>query len=248
MRRGITFKNIWFAYDNEPVLKDINLEVVKGEVVAIVGRSGAGKTTLCDLIMRFYDPTEGAVLIDGKDIRGISRASLLTHIAVVTQDPFLFNTSIRENLKYGKHGATDDDIMVAARAANIHEFITNLEAGYDTIVGERAVTLSGGEKQRVTIARAIIKDASILILDEATSSLDSESEQAVQAALNNLMAGKTAFIIAHRLSTIQHADKIIVLDDGHIVETGTHSELLKSNGIYKKLYDMQFVENRVSIR
>ena len=182
IKHGITFKNVWFAYNNEPVLKNINLEVRKGGLVAIVGRSGAGKSTLCDLIMRFYDPTEGSIYIDDIDIKNVTRSSLLDRIAVVTQDPFLFNTTIKENIGYGKHGATDDEIMVAARAANIHDFIMSLEMGYDTIVGERGVKLSGGQKQRITIARAILKDASILILDEATSSLDSESEQAVQAA------------------------------------------------------------------
>jgi subfamily B ATP-binding cassette protein MsbA len=243
IRKGIRFKGVWFAYDTEPVLKDINLEVQKGEIIAIVGRSGAGKSTLCDLILRFYDPTEGCIYIDDFDVRQISRESLFKHIAVVTQDPFLFNTTIKENIRYGKRDATDDEVVVAARAANIHDFIATLENGYDTVVGERGVTLSGGEKQRVTIARAIIKDAAILILDEATSSLDSESEQAVQTALGNLMAGKTTFVIAHRLSTVQHADKIVVLAGGKIAEIGTHSELLTRDGIYKRLYDMQFVEN-----
>lgn len=247
IRRGITFDAVWFAYDAEPVLKDVNLEVKKGEMVAIVGRSGSGKSTLCDLLMRFYDPTEGAVLIDGKDIRTFTRDSLLGHIAVVTQDPFLFNTTIKENIKYGKRNASDDEIAVAARAANIHDYVMSLENRYDTVVGERGVMLSGGEKQRITVARAIVKDASILILDEATSSLDSESEQAVQAALNNLMAGRTTLVIAHRLSTIQHADKILVLEGGRLVEMGTHSELLERNGVYKKLYDMQFVENGMTV-
>jgi len=243
IRQSITYKDVWFAYDSEPVLKDINIEIRKGEVVAIVGHSGSGKSTLCDLLLRFYDPTEGSISLDKTDIRKIKRSSLLSHIAVVTQDPFLFNTSIKENIKYGKQDASDDDIFVAARAANIHDFITSLDQGYDTIVGERGVMLSGGEKQRITIARAIIKDAPVLILDEATSSLDSESEQAVQAALNNLMIGRTTFVIAHRLSTIQHADKIVVLENGRIVQVGSHSELLSKGGMYKRLYNMQFVEN-----
>jgi subfamily B ATP-binding cassette protein MsbA len=240
MRKGIEFRNVWFAYDTEMVLKNISLSVKTGEVVAIVGPSGAGKSTLLDLIPRFYDVSEGAILIDGVDIRTLKRDSLLRHIAVVAQDPFLFNTTIRENIAYGRRGVTDEEIQDAAKAANIHDFIMTLEKNYDTVTGERGVMLSGGERQRIAIARAILKDVDILLLDEATSSLDTESEQIVQRALNNLMQNRTTLIIAHRLSTVQHADRIVVLDDGKIVQIGSHAELLEQGGLYKRLYEMQF--------
>jgi subfamily B ATP-binding cassette protein MsbA len=240
MKKGIEFRNVWFAYDTEMVLKDINLSVKAGEIIAIVGPSGAGKSTLLDLIPRFYDVSEGKILIDGVDTKTMKRDSLLRHIAIVAQDPFLFNAPIRENIGYGRRGVTDEEIQEAAKAANIHDFIMSLEKNYDTVTGERGVMLSGGERQRLSIARAILKDADILLLDEATSSLDTESEQIVQRALNNLMQDRTTFIIAHRLSTVQHADRIVVLDDGKIVQVGSHEELLEQGGLYRKLYEMQF--------
>ena len=240
IREGIEFRNVWFAYDTEMVLKDINLSVKAGEVIAIVGPSGAGKSTLLDLIPRFYDVSEGRILIDGVDTKTMKRDSLLRHIAIVSQDPFLFNTAIRENIGYGRRGVTEEEIEEAAKAANIHDFIMTLEKGYDTVTGERGVMLSGGERQRLAIARAILKDADILLLDEATSSLDTESEQIVRRALNNLMQNRTTFIIAHRLSTVQHADRIVVLEDGKIVQIGSHAELLEQGGLYRKLYEMQF--------
>ncbi|MFH1421836.1 MAG: ABC transporter ATP-binding protein [Planctomycetota bacterium] len=241
MKKGIELNNVWFAYDTEPIIKDFSLSVKVGEVIAIVGPSGAGKSTLLDIISRFYDITGGSILIDGIDIREIKRDSLLRHIAIVSQDPFIFNTSIRDNIAYGRRGVTDEEIQDAAKAANIHDFILSLEKGYDTVVGERGMNVSGGERQRLSIARAILKDADILLLDEATSSLDTKSEQIVQKALNNLMEGRTTFIIAHRLSTVQHADRIVVLDNGKIAQIGSHTELLEQGGLYKKLYEIQFV-------
>ncbi len=236
----ITFNNVNFTYDTSPVLNDINLTVQKGQIIAIVGESGAGKSTLLDLVPRFYDPTNGSVKIDGIDIRLIKRDSLLDQIAIVCQQTFLFNRSFRDNILCGKKDANPKEIEDAAKAANIHDFITNLPKGYDTTVGEQGVKLSGGQKQRVTIARAILKNAPILILDEATSSLDSESEKLVQGALDNLMKDKTTFVIAHRLSTIRHADRIVVLKKGRIVETGTHEELIEKESEYKKQYRIQF--------
>ena len=236
----IAFNNVNFAYDTIPVLKDINMTVQKGQIIAIVGESGAGKSTLLDLVPRFYDTTNGSIKIDGTDIRLIKRDSLLDQIAIVSQQTFLFNRSFKENILYGRRDASTEEIQDAAKAANIHKYITKLPKGYETVVGEQGVKLSGGQKQRVTIARAILKNAPILILDEATSSLDSESEKLVQEALDNLMKGKTTFVIAHRLSTIRHADRIIVLKKGCIIETGTHDELIDREGEYKKQYRIQF--------
>ena len=240
IEKTVSFKNVNFAYDSIPVLKDINLTVEKGQIIAIVGESGAGKSTMLDLVPRFYDPLSGAVEIDGTDIRLIKRDSLLEHIAIVSQQTFLFNRSFKDNILCGRRDASLEEIENAAKAANIHDFITSLPDGYDALVGEQGVKLSGGQRQRVTIARAILKNAPILILDEATSSLDSESEMLVQEALDHLMEGKTTFVIAHRLSTIRHADRILVLKDGYLVETGTHDELIEKEGEYKKLYRIQF--------
>lgn len=240
VEKNIAFTNVNFAYDSMPVLKDINLSVEKGQIIAIVGESGAGKSTLLDLIPRFYDPISGAIEIDGTDIRFIKRDSLLEQIAIVSQQTFLFNRSFRDNILCGRRNASLAEIEEAAKAANIHDFIVSLPKGYETTVGEQGVKLSGGQRQRVTIARAILKNAPILILDEATSSLDSESEKLVQEALDNLMRGKTTFVIAHRLSTIRHADMIVVLKNGCIVETGAHDRLIEQDGEYKKLYRIQF--------
>ncbi len=236
----ISFNNVNFAYDSIPVLKDINLTVQKGQIIAIVGESGAGKSTMLDLVPRFYDPVNGSIKIDGTDIRLIKRDSLLDQIAIVCQQTFLFNRSFKDNILCGRRDANTAEIDDAAKAANIHDFIINLPKGYDTVVGEQGVKLSGGQKQRVTIARAVLKNAPILILDEATSSLDSESEKLVQEALDNLMKDKTTFVIAHRLSTIRHADRIVVLKKGCIVETGTHDELVDKESEYKKQYRIQF--------
>lgn len=238
--QSIVFRNVEFAYDHVPVLEDITLEIKAGSVVAIVGHSGAGKSTLLDLIPRFYDPQKGSVEIDGHDVRHVTRDSLLANIAIVGQEPFLFNTTIADNIRYGRQEATLEEIIEAAKAANIHDFVESQPEGYDAIVGDQGVKLSGGQRQRLTIARAILKDAPILILDEATSSLDNESEKLVQAALQNLMKGRTTFVIAHRLSTVQHAHRIVVLKNGRVVEDGTHDELLAAGGEYARLYQSEF--------
>jgi len=240
IKEGVEMKDIWFKYEESEVLKGINLKCRRGEVLAIVGPSGVGKSTLVDLIPRFYDPQKGAVLVDGRDIRTFNVGSLRKHIAMVTQETILFNDSVRDNIAYGKRDATFEEIVEAAKKANAHEFILNLPKGYDTFIGDRGVKLSGGERQRLAIARAILKNPPLLILDEATSQLDSHSERLVQEALNILMKGRTVFVIAHRLSTIKNASKIVVLGDGCIVEEGTHEELLSQSGLYKRLYDMQF--------
>jgi subfamily B ATP-binding cassette protein MsbA len=237
---AIKFEDASFKYEDEMVLKDINLEVKAGEVVALVGVSGAGKTTLVNLIPRFYDIGEGRITIDGTDIRTLTIKSLREHIGIVTQQTILFNDTVRNNIAYGDITRSEEEIVEAAKAANAHGFIEKLPLGYDTIIGEQGVKLSGGERQRISIARALLKNAPILILDEATSSLDSESEFQVQVALERLMANRTVFLIAHRLSTIRNAHRIVVIDSGRIVEEGTHDELLAMNRIYGKLYQMQF--------
>jgi subfamily B ATP-binding cassette protein MsbA len=239
----IEIKNITFSYDEESILKDINISIKSGEIIAFVGMSGGGKTTLVNLIPRFYDVTEGCILIDGRDIRDVTLESLRKQIAIVTQQTILFNDTIRNNIAYGDIRKSDDDIIEAARMANAHKFIVNLPEGYETVIGEQGVRLSGGERQRLSIARALLKDAPILILDEATSSLDTESEMEVQEALENLMKGRTTLVIAHRLSTIGNADRIIVLVNGRILEEGTHDTLLSKKGEYYKLYNLQFKDN-----
>jgi subfamily B ATP-binding cassette protein MsbA len=243
----ITFEHVSFKYEDEMVLKDINLEVKAGEVVALVGMSGGGKTTLVNLIPRFYDIGEGRITIDGRDIRALTIKSLREHIGIVTQQTILFNDSVRNNIAYGDITRSEEEIVEAAKAANAHGFIEKLPLGYDTIIGEQGVKLSGGERQRISIARALLKNAPILILDEATSSLDSESEFQVQVALERLMANRTVFLIAHRLSTIRNAHRIVVIDRGRIGEEGTHDELLAMNRIYGKLYQMQFRDDGETI-
>ncbi len=242
-RQTLTFEGVEFSYaaDGPPVLTGIDVEVPIGTTVALVGATGAGKSTMLDLVARFHDPTRGRVAIDGVDLRDYSRTSLMANIAVVTQEPFLFNASIAENIRYGRPGATQAEIEAAARAAFVHEEILRQAEGYETVVGERGGRLSGGQRQRITIARALLKDPPILILDEATSALDSQVEKRVQDAINNLLKDRTTFVIAHRLSTIQGADIILVLDEGSIVERGTHEELLRiPGGRYRELYEIQF--------
>ncbi len=240
VEESIEFKNVSFTYENDQVLGGLNLKVHAGEVVALVGSSGGGKTTLVNLLPRFYDVTEGQILIDGIDIREFSLKSLRDQIGIVTQQTILFNDTVRHNIAYGSLDKSEEEIMAAARAANAHDFILNLPDGYDTVIGEQGVKLSGGERQRIAIARAILKNAPILILDEATSSLDSESELEVQKALEKLMAHRTVFVIAHRLSTIRKAGRILVVQGGQIVEEGDHKRLMSLGGEYRRLYRIQF--------
>jgi ABC-type multidrug transport system fused ATPase/permease subunit len=242
VREGIRIAGVCFSYGREPVLRNVSLEVGAGEVVAIVGPTGAGKTTLADLLPRFYDPDAGSIEIDGIDVRRIQRSSLLAHIAVVTQEPFLFAGSIRDNLRYGRPDASDAEIEAAARAAHVDEFVATLPGGYETDVGDAGVMLSGGQRQRITIGRAILKNPAILIFDEATSALDAKSERFVHEAIESLLSGRTVFIIAHRLSTIRHADKIAVMKNGAIVGLGTHGELMAEEGLYRELMAIQSEE------
>ena len=230
VRQGIRLRDVSFSYSRESVLRGVSFEVPAGKVVAIVGRTGVGKTTLVDLLLRLHDPTSGAVEIDGVDIRRIRRDSLLDHMAVVTQEPFLFDGSIADNIRYGRPGASEEDVLKAARAAHVDEFVDRLPEGYATEVGTGGARLSGGQRQRIAIARAILRDPDILIFDEATSALDSKSERYVQDAIEALLGGRTVFVIAHRLSTVRRADVIIVLEDGEISQAGTHEELLRAGG------------------
>ena len=242
LESSLSFKDVSFSYGdkNKKVLHNINFKINKGEIIALVGPSGAGKSTLVDLIPRFYDTLSGAVKIDGKDIKELKINSLRSLMGIVTQETFLFDDSVKANIAYGVENISDERVKDAAKAANAHEFIQNLPEGYDTIIGERGVSLSGGQKQRIAIARAIVKNPPILILDEATSSLDSESEKHVQSAIENLMNERTVFVIAHRLSTVHNANKILVLEKGQIVQEGKHDELVNIDGLYKQLHKMQF--------
>ena len=240
--RDIRYDGVAFRYaEGDQVLSGITLRIRKGEVLAVVGRSGAGKSSLIDLLPRFYDPTEGRILIDGIDLRDVQLKSLRDKIGIVTQETILFNDSVRNNIAYGLEDCPLERIMAAARAANAHNFIMEMPHGYDSVIGERGVKISGGERQRLSLARAILKNPPILILDEATSALDTESEILVQEAIERLMTGRTSIVIAHRLSTIQHADRIVVLEGGRVVESGKHKDLIrKSRGLYRKLYQLQF--------
>lgn len=246
---AIEYRDVCFSYEDEelgsdragrPVIDHLDLSIHPGETIALVGPSGGGKTTTCSLLPRFYDVTSGSITIDGQDVRSVTQQSLRQAIGLVQQDVYLFDGTIGENIAYGRPGATQEEIVEAARRANIHEFIETLPAGYDTVVGERGSRLSGGQKQRVAIARVFLKNPAILILDEATSALDNESEEAVQESLERLARDRTTIIIAHRLSTIKNADEIATVERGRVVERGTHDELLARNGTYARYYRMQF--------
>jgi ABC-type multidrug transport system fused ATPase/permease subunit len=236
----VAMEGVHFAYrEGVDVLHDIDLTVEPGQTLALVGPTGAGKSTVVSLVARFYDPQAGRVLIDGIDLRAMKLGALRRNLSMVLQDVFLFNGTVRENIRFGRPDATDEDIIAAAQVANAHEFIQSLPDGYDTVIGERGVKLSGGQKQRLSIARAVLKDAPILILDEATSAVDTETEAQIQEALERLMRGRTAIVIAHRLSTIRNADQIVVLDEGRVVERGSHEDIVNDDGLYARLVERQ---------
>jgi len=245
LRGEVEFRNVNLKYKDEKIasLSRINLKVEPNRIVALIGQTGSGKTSLVNLIPRFYDVTEGEVYVDGENVRKVDLVSLRRQIGIVLQTSLLFSDTIKANIAYGRPGAADEEVFAAAKAAQAHEFIEGFTNGYDTMVGERGVTLSGGQRQRVAIARALLMDPRILILDDSTSSVDTQTEKLIQSALDNLMEGRTTFVIAHRLSTVRRADMILVMDKGQIVERGTHDELLKAGGLYKQIHDLQLVDH-----
>jgi subfamily B ATP-binding cassette protein MsbA len=241
VKGNVSFNNVSFAYNtDEPILDNVSFSATPGQVVALVGPSGAGKSTVASLLPRFYDVTGGSIVIDGLDIREVTMESLREQVGIVPQETMLFNGSVYDNILYGRLDATEEEVMAASKAANAHNFITELPNGYDTQLGDRGVNISGGQRQRIAIARAILKNPQILILDEATSALDTESERVVQEALDRLMVGRTSFVIAHRLSTIKNADKILVMEKGKVGEEGNHNELMAKDGLYAHLYQIQY--------
>jgi ABC-type multidrug transport system fused ATPase/permease subunit len=237
----VQFENVSFGYDdNRLILKDVSLDAAPGQTIALVGPTGAGKTTAIGLLTRFYEVSSGAIRVDGHDLRDVTQLSLRSQMGMVTQDPFLFSGTIMDNIRYGRLAATDEEVIAAAQAANAHSFIERLPNGYQTEVGERGGMLSQGQRQLIAIARAVLADPRILILDEATASIDTRTEKLIQSALNTLLKGRTSFVIAHRLSTVRNADQVLVIDDGQIVERGVHADLLAQNGLYAELYNRQF--------